>query len=32
MSNPWDEDDDFEVPAGGVAPDRSRMTAEDLFD
>lgn len=32
VSNPWDDDDDFEVPAGGVAPDRSRMTAEDLFD
>ncbi|WP_114906796.1 FtsK/SpoIIIE domain-containing protein [Ornithinimicrobium murale] len=31
VSNPWDDDDDFEVPAGGVAPDRSKMTAEDLF-
>lgn len=31
VSNPWDDDDEFEVPVGGVAPDRSRMTADDLF-
>lgn len=32
MSTPWDDDDEFDGPPVAVAPDRRRLSTDDLFD
>lgn len=32
MSSPWDDDDEFDGPAVVVAPDRRKLSTEELLD